>query len=67
VTAAVAFQRELAIEEDVASRRAIEEQGCEIAELSPAEHAEFAQAVEPLLADARKTYGKDMFAMMPAA
>src|SRR4051794_32464024 len=38
VTAAVAFQRELAIEEDVASRRAIEEQGCEIAELSPAEH-----------------------------
>src|SRR6201991_3288965 len=36
VTAAVAFQRELAIEEDVASRRAIEEQGCEIAELTSA-------------------------------
>src|SRR5439155_6639595 len=32
VTAAVAFQRSLAIEEDAASRRAIEEQGCEIAE-----------------------------------
>jgi TRAP-type C4-dicarboxylate transport system substrate-binding protein len=67
VLASIAFQRELAIEEDVASRRVIEDQGCEIAELSPAEHAEFAKAVEPLLADARKAYGKDMFAMMPAA
>jgi TRAP-type C4-dicarboxylate transport system substrate-binding protein len=67
VSAAVAFQRDLAIGEDVVSRRAIEEQGCEITELSPAEHAGFARAVEPLLADARKTYGKDMFAMMPTA
>jgi TRAP-type C4-dicarboxylate transport system substrate-binding protein len=66
VTEAVAFQRSLAIEEDVASRRAIEEQGCEIAELTADELAAFGQAVQPLWADARKTYGSEMFAMMPA-
>jgi TRAP-type C4-dicarboxylate transport system substrate-binding protein len=64
VIAAVAFQRELAIEEDVASRRAIEEQGCEIATLTADGHAAFVQAVQPLWADARKTYGKEMFALI---
>jgi TRAP-type C4-dicarboxylate transport system substrate-binding protein len=64
VVAAVAFQRELAIEEDVASRRAIEEQGCEIATLTADGHAAFVQAVQPLWADARKTYGKEMFALI---
>jgi TRAP-type C4-dicarboxylate transport system substrate-binding protein len=64
VTDAVAFQRGLAIEEDVASRRAIEEQGCEIAELSADELAAFAQAVQPLWTDARITYGNEMFGMV---
>ena len=64
VSASVAFQRALAIEEDVASRRAIADQGCEIAELGPDEHAAFARAVEPLWADARKTYGQEMFGMV---
>src|SRR5436853_3326332 len=54
VTKAVAFQRELAIEEDVSARQAIADQGCEIAELTAEEHALFAKAVEPLWADARK-------------
>jgi TRAP-type C4-dicarboxylate transport system substrate-binding protein len=63
-TAAVAFQRGLAIEEDVASRRAIESQGCEIAELEPQEHSAFVNAVQPLWVDARKTYGGEMFAMI---
>jgi TRAP-type C4-dicarboxylate transport system substrate-binding protein len=67
VTASIAFQRELAIEEDVTSRRAIEQQGCEILELTPDEHAAFSQAVRPLWADARKTYGTEMFEMVPAA
>jgi len=67
VTASIAFQRELAIEEDVTSRRAIEQQGCEIAELTHDEHAVFSQAVRPLWADARKTYGTEMFEMVPAA
>ena len=64
VTASVAFQRGLAIEEDVASRRAIEEQGCEIAELGADEHKAFARAVEPLWADARRSYGTEMFGMV---
>jgi TRAP-type C4-dicarboxylate transport system substrate-binding protein len=64
VTAAVAFQRELAIEEDVASRRAIAQQGCEITELTADGHTAFVQAVQPLWADARKTYGSEMFGMV---
>jgi TRAP-type C4-dicarboxylate transport system substrate-binding protein len=67
VIASIAFQRELAIEEDVTSRRAIEQQGCEIVELTPDEHAAFSQAVRPLWADARKSYGTEMFEMVPAA
>src|SRR3954452_16220053 len=66
VTASVTVQRELAIEEDVASRQAILDQGCEIAEITPEEHALFAQAVQPLWTDAQKTYGKEMFGMVPA-
>ena len=64
VTAAVAYQRELAIEEDVSARKALADEGCEIAELTPDEHAQFAKAVEPLWADARKTFGSEMFAML---
>jgi TRAP-type transport system periplasmic protein len=65
VIAAVAYQRELAIEEDKSARQAIADQGCEIAELNAEEHALFAKAVEPLWADARKMYGKEMFGMVP--
>jgi TRAP-type C4-dicarboxylate transport system substrate-binding protein len=64
VTAAVAHQRELAIEEDASARKALVDEGCEIAELTADEHAQFAKAVEPLWADARKTYGKEMFGMI---
>jgi tripartite ATP-independent transporter DctP family solute receptor len=65
VTASVAFQRELAIEEDASARQALVEQGCEIAELTPDEHAQFKDAVAPLWADARQRFGKEMFEMMP--
>src|SRR5262245_40759136 len=65
VTASVAFQRELAIEEDTQARLALVEQGCEITELTTDQHALFKQAVEPLWADARKQFGKEMFEMMP--
>jgi len=65
VTASVAFQRELAIEEDASARKALVEQGCEIAELTGDEHELFKRAVEPLWADARKQFGKEMFEMMP--
>ena len=64
VAASVEYQRGLAEEEDVASRRAIVDQGCEIAEITADEHALFAKAVQPLWADARTMYGKEMFAMV---
>jgi tripartite ATP-independent transporter DctP family solute receptor len=67
VTESVAFQRGLAEEENVASRKTIEAAGCEIHELTPKEHDAFAAAVQPLLADARKMYGDQMFKMVPQA
>lgn len=64
VTEAVAFQRGLAIEEDGEARRAIEAQGCEIVALTAAEHQKFVAAVQPLLDEAKTTYGKAMFGMV---
>jgi len=63
VTASVAYQRGLAIEEDKSARQAIIGEGCEIAELMADDVSTFAKAVQPLWADAQKTYGKEMFAM----
>jgi tripartite ATP-independent transporter DctP family solute receptor len=67
VKEAVEFQRQLAVEEHAQSRQAIEDAGCEIVELSPEEHAAFVAAVQPLLADARKMYGEEMFKLVPKA
>jgi TRAP-type C4-dicarboxylate transport system substrate-binding protein len=64
VKRAVEFQRELAIEEDREARAAILAEGCEIAELTPDEHAQFRAAVAPLLAEAQGTYGGAMFGMI---
>jgi TRAP-type C4-dicarboxylate transport system substrate-binding protein len=57
---AVAFQRDLAIEEERDARRAIEAQGCLIEELTPAEHALFVRAVAPMMAEAEEIYGAEM-------
>jgi len=67
VTEAVAFQRRLAVEENEASRKIIEEAKCEIVELTGPEHDAFVAAVQPLLADARKMYGDEMFRLVPKA
>jgi TRAP-type C4-dicarboxylate transport system substrate-binding protein len=64
VKKAIAFQRNLAIEEDRESRAAIEATGCEIGTLTSDEHAQFRAAVAPLLSDARKTYDEKMFKMI---
>jgi TRAP-type C4-dicarboxylate transport system substrate-binding protein len=61
VTRAIAFQRELAIDEDREARAAIEAAGCEITELTEGEHAQFRAAVAPLLGGAKQTYGRKMF------
>ena len=67
VNEAVAFQRKLAVEENTQSRQAIESAGCEIVELTTAEHDAFVAAVQPLLVDARGMYGEAMFKMVPRA
>jgi tripartite ATP-independent transporter DctP family solute receptor len=61
VSEAVTFQRRLSVEEHDASRKIIEQAGCEIVELTPREHEAFVAAVAPLTADARKIYGEAMF------
>jgi TRAP-type C4-dicarboxylate transport system substrate-binding protein len=61
---AVDYQRGLAIEEDRDARAAILAAGCEITELDAGQHAQFRNAVAPLLAEARGTYGRDMFEMI---
>jgi tripartite ATP-independent transporter DctP family solute receptor len=67
VTESVAFQRKLAVEEHEAARKTIEDAGCEIVELTPQEHEAFVAAVQPLIAEARQTYGEAMFRMLPKA
>jgi TRAP-type C4-dicarboxylate transport system substrate-binding protein len=64
VKRAIAFQRDLAIEEDRDARAAIDKEGCEIAALTADEHAKFRAAVTPLLNEARGTYGREMFEMI---
>ncbi len=64
VARAVAFQRELAIAEDRDARAAIEAAGCEITALIADEHAQFRAAVTPLLEEARRTYGTELFNML---
>ena len=54
---AVAFQRELHVEEEEQARQAIVAQGCEIVELTPTDHDGFAAAVAPLLKEARQIFG----------
>ena len=67
VTEAVTFQRKLAEEEHVESKQAIEAAGGVFNALTPAEHDAFAAAVQPLLAEARSTYGDEMFKLVPTA
>jgi tripartite ATP-independent transporter DctP family solute receptor len=61
VTEAITFQRKLHVQEEEDARKAIEAQGCQIVKLSAAEHDAFAGAVEPLLNEARATFGRALF------
>jgi TRAP-type C4-dicarboxylate transport system substrate-binding protein len=56
---AVIFQRGLAIAEETEALAAIHAEGCEVVDLSPAEHAQFVQAVQPLLAEATEAYSAE--------
>jgi TRAP-type C4-dicarboxylate transport system substrate-binding protein len=63
ITDAVAFQRGLHVQEEKDARKGIEAQGCEIVELTAGEHDAFRAAVQPLLDDARGSFGRDLFAL----
>jgi len=61
VREAVTFQRDLHVQEEEEARKAIEAQGCEVAELTAAERDVFAAAVMPLINEARATFGPVLF------
>jgi tripartite ATP-independent transporter DctP family solute receptor len=61
VTDAIAFQRELHVQEEEDARKAIAAQGCEIVALSAGEHDTFVAAVAPLINEARATFGRALF------
>jgi TRAP-type transport system periplasmic protein len=58
VREAVTEQRKTAEQEDEQSRKAILAAGCEIVEAAEIDHASFVKAVQPLLDEARTTYGR---------
>ena len=60
VTDAIAFQRELHVQEEEDARKAIETEGCDIVELTSKEHDAFAAAVQPLLDEASGTFGREL-------
>ena len=60
---AVAFQRELAIEEDRQARRAIDEAGCEVVTLGDGEHHAFVAAVKPIYGEAGRQYERSALAL----
>ncbi len=66
VTDAIRLQRELHVQEEKDARKAIEAQGCEIVELTAEEHGAFAAAVQPLLHEARGTFGRELLSLTGA-
>ena len=61
--AAIAAQRELAVEEEEVARKAILEAGGEVVELTPQERSAFARAVKPLHDEARSRFGAELFSL----
>lgn len=66
VREAIVAQRELAVREEDVARKALESAGCEVLDLAAEERAAFARAVKPLHDEARKRFGDEMFALLPA-
>ena len=63
VTEAIALQRDDHEREEEEARAAIAAAGCDIAELTAAEHTAFAAAVQPIYGEARRQYGDDLMAL----
>jgi TRAP-type C4-dicarboxylate transport system substrate-binding protein len=63
VAEAITFQRDLHEREEEEARAAIAAAGCEVVELTAAEHAAFAAAVQPIYGEARRQFGDDLMAL----
>jgi tripartite ATP-independent transporter DctP family solute receptor len=61
VEAAVAFQRDLHVREEDEAQKAIDTEKGETVTLNADEHTMFVAAVQPLLHEARRFYGDDLF------
>jgi TRAP-type C4-dicarboxylate transport system substrate-binding protein len=61
---AITWQRGQAEQEVIDSRKAIEDEGCEIVELTADEKELFSEAVKPQHDDAREVFGDKMFELM---
>ncbi|MFH1159141.1 MAG: TRAP transporter substrate-binding protein, partial [Pseudomonadota bacterium] len=64
VREAILAQRELAVREEEIARKAIEDAGCEIIELTSEERDAFVSAIRPLYGEARSRFG-EAFALLP--
>ncbi len=64
INEAVAFQRELHVREEDEAQRAIDAEKGETVTLARQEHEAFVSAVQPMLREARSTYGKEMFELI---
>jgi tripartite ATP-independent transporter DctP family solute receptor len=63
---AIAFQRDLHVQEEEEARRAILAEGCEIVEPGAEEHAAFVKAVAPIFAEARQQYDDGLLELAAA-
>jgi tripartite ATP-independent transporter DctP family solute receptor len=61
IEAAVAFQRDLHVREEDEAQKAIDAEKGETVTLNADEHTAFVAAVQPLLHEARRFYGDDLF------
>jgi TRAP-type C4-dicarboxylate transport system substrate-binding protein len=66
VRRAIAFQRDLHVVEEKDARTAIAAQGCEISELTRAEHVEFAKGVRALRDEAARSFGRKFLELAAA-
>jgi tripartite ATP-independent transporter DctP family solute receptor len=63
VAKAIAFQRDTHVREEEDARAAIAAEGCEIADLTPQQHAEFAACVSPLRNEAARNFGEKLLGL----
>jgi tripartite ATP-independent transporter DctP family solute receptor len=66
IKSAIAFQRELHVQEEQDAREAIAMQGCKITELTVEEHNEFTSVVAPLRDDAAHAFGGKLLELAAA-